>query len=66
MSRVEVQGVSWPKMKSDTMIVDTVLLTIKKLVLTNSDELRKEIELSYKVSVFRGDPKMDDNTALLS
>ena len=41
LSRVEVQGVSWPKMKSDTMIVDTVLLTIKKLVLTNSDELKK-------------------------
>ena len=41
LSRVEVQGVSWPKMKSDTMIVDTVLLTIKKLMLTNSDELKK-------------------------
>ena len=40
LSRVEVQDVSWSKMKSDTMIVDTLLLTVKKLMLTNSDELK--------------------------
>ena len=66
LSRVEVHGASCPTMKSDTMIVDTLLLTVKKLMLKILIGWREEIELSYKVFVFRGDSKMDDNPALLS
>jgi len=49
-------------MKSDTMIVDTLLLTVKKLMLKILIGRREEIKLSYKVFVFRGDSKMDGNT----
>ena len=66
LSRVEVHGASCPTMKSDTMIVDTLLLTVKKLMLKILIGRREEIKLSYKVFAFRGDSKMDDNPALLS
>ena len=62
LSRVEVHGASCPTMKSGTMIVGTLLLTVKKLMLKILIGRREEIKLSYKVFVFRGDSEMNGNT----